>query len=262
MNAAPSHDYQRVYVWEQPVRWFHWINAAAIVVLGVSGFLIAHPPAFVTSTEASAGYWFGAMRFAHFAMGYVFAANLAFRIYWSFVGNKFASWRNFLPLTRAQTRQVWEVMQVDILQRSNKPVHALGHNAVAYFTYGGTLFLSLFQIVSGFALYAPTSDSWFPALFLWIVPLFGSEQNLRIFHYAITWAFALFTFVHVYLVVYHDYVEGHGGLSSIIGGWKFMEKHQAQAERTTGLSAVIAKTSAPAETAAAVSAKPVPAKGP
>ena len=60
MKTTPSHDYQRVYVWEQPVRWFHWINAAAIVVLGVSGFLIAHPPAFVTSTEASAGYWFGA----------------------------------------------------------------------------------------------------------------------------------------------------------------------------------------------------------
>ena len=262
MNAAPSHDYQRVYVWEQPVRWFHWINAAAIVVLGVSGFLIAHPPAFVTSTEASAGYWFGAMRFAHFAMGYVFAANLAFRVYWSFVGNKFASWRNFFPLTRAQIRQVCEVIQVDILQSSNKPVHALGHNAVAYFTYCGTLFLSLFQIVSGFGLYAPTSDFWFPQLFIWVVPLFGSEQNLRIFHYAVTWAFALFTFVHVYLVVYHDYVEGHGGLSSIIGGWKFMEKHRAQAEQTTGLSAIVTRTTGPAEAAATAAAKPAPAKSP
>jgi Ni/Fe-hydrogenase 1 B-type cytochrome subunit len=262
MNATPSHDYQRVYVWEQPVRWFHWINAAAIVALGVSGFLIAHPPAFATSTEASAGYWFGALRFVHFAMAYVFAANLAFRIYWSLVGNKFASWRNFFPLTRAQIRQVWEVIQVDILQSSNKPVHALGHNAVAYFTYCGTLVLSLFQIVSGFGLYAPTSDFWFPQLFTWIVPLFGSEQNLRIFHYAVTWAFALFTFVHVYLVVYHDYVEGHGGLSSIIGGWKFMEKHQAQAEQTTGLSAIVTRTTVPAETASTAAAKPAPAKSP
>jgi Ni/Fe-hydrogenase 1 B-type cytochrome subunit len=260
MPVATSHDYQRVYVWEQPVRWFHWINAGAIIVLGVSGFLIAHPPALLTGTEASAGYWFGTLRFAHFAMGYVFAANLAVRIYWSFVGNKFASWRNFFPLTRAQIRQVWEVIQVDILQSSNKPVHALGHNAVAYFTYCGTLFLSLFQIISGFGLYAPTSDFWFPQLFTWVVPLFGSEQNLRIFHYAITWAFALFTMVHVYLVVYHDYVEGHGGLSSIIGGWKFMEKHQAHAEQTTGLSAVVTRIAPPADSAARVTAKLVPAK--
>jgi Ni/Fe-hydrogenase 1 B-type cytochrome subunit len=261
MNSARSHDYRRVYVWEQPVRWFHWINAAAIVVLGVSGWLMAHPPAFMTSTEASASYWFGTVRFTHFAMAYVFAANLAFRIYWSFAGNKFASWRNFMPLTRAQLRQVWQVVQVDVLQSSNKPVHALGHNAVAYFTYGGTLLLSVFQIVSGFALYAPTSDSWFPQLFTWAVPLFGSEQNLRIFHYAVTWAFALFTFVHVYLVIYHDYVEGHGVLSSIIGGWKFMEKHQASAEQATGLSALVTRTSPPAESPASSSAESVTAKG-
>lgn len=241
MSTLPSHDYQRVYVWEQPVRWFHWINALGILVLAVTGWLIAHPPAFLSSGEATDNYWFGLVRFFHFGMAYVFAANLAFRIYWSVVGNKFASWRNFLPLTRAQVRQVWQVVQVDILQSSNKPVHTLGHNAVAYFTYGGTLILSLFQIVSGFALYAPTSGSWFPQLFAWIVPLFGSEQNLRFFHYSVTWAFALFTLVHVYLVFYHDYVEGHGVLSSIIGGWKFMEKHQAQAEQATGLSAIVTR---------------------
>lgn len=250
MKTPSSHDYQRVYVWQQPVRWFHWINAAAITALAVTGWLVAHPPAFMSGTEASAGYWFGTTRFIHFASGYLFTANLAFRLYWSLVGNKFASWRNFLPLTRAQIAQVWAVLKVDIFQSSNKPVHTLGHNAVAYFTYAGTGLLSLFQIASGFALYAPTSQSWFPRLFAWMVPLFGSEQNLRTFHYAGTWAFALFTLIHVYLVFYHDYVEGHGVLSSMIGGWKFMEKHQARAEQATGLSAVVTRVppSVPRET--------------
>lgn len=237
MKPPPSHDYQRVYVWEQPVRWFHWINAAAILVLGATGWLIAHPLAFMNSGEASAGYWFGAVRFTHFVTAYIFTANLAFRLYWSFVGNKFANWRNFLPLTRAQLQQVLDVLKVDIFQVNNKPVHTLGHNSVAYFTYTGTVLLSLFQTASGFALYAPTSDAWWPRLFTWVVPLFGSEQNLRTFHYAVTWAFAIFTLIHVYLVVYHDYVEGHGGLSSMIGGWKFMEKRHARAQQATGLSA-------------------------
>lgn len=245
MKKSPSPEFQRVYVWEQPVRWFHWINAAAIVVLGVTGWLIAHPPAMLSSGEAAEGYWFGVVRFTHFVTAYVFAANLAFRVYWSVVGNKFANWRNFLPLTAAQFRQVWAVLKVDIFQSSNKPVHTLGHNAVAYFTYGGTVLLSLFQIVSGFGLYAPTSDGWIPQLFTWVVPLFGSEQNLRLFHYAVTWAFGIFTLIHVYLVFYHDYVEGHGVLSSMIGGWKFMEKHHAQAEQATGLSAVVTRTPVP-----------------
>jgi Ni/Fe-hydrogenase 1 B-type cytochrome subunit len=231
-----SHDYQRVYVWEQPVRWFHWINALCIVVLGATGCLIAHPPAFLNAAEASFSYWFGVNRFIHFLTAYVLLGNFLFRLYWAFAGNKYASWRNFLPLRRAQLRQCVDVLKVDILQSSDKPVHTLGHNAVAYFTYTGTFLLLGFQVFSGFALYAPTSESWFPQLFLWVTPLFGSEQNLRLFHYAVMWAFAVFTLIHIYLCFYHDYVEGHGVLSSIIGGWKFMEKHKAAAEEAHGIS--------------------------
>ena len=224
MNA--SHDYQRVYVWEQPVRWFHWINAACIVALGVTGWLIAHPPGLLNGGEAAESYWFGTVRFVHFASSYLFVANFAFRLYWASVGNKYTHWRNFFPVTKAQLQQVWAVLKV----------HTLGHNSVAYFTYMGTGLLTVFQVCSGFALYASMSHSWFPQLFTWLVPLFGSEQNLRIFHYAALWAFLVFTIIHIYLVFYHDYVEGHGVLSSMIGGWKFMEKEKIAAAEGTGIS--------------------------
>ena len=236
-----SHDYQRVYVWQQPVRWFHRINAACITALGITGYLIGHPPALMNAGEASDSFWFGKVRFVHFTAGYLLLANFLFRIYWAFAGNKYASWRNFLPLTKAQIVQVWDVVRVDILQSSRKPVHTLGHNSVAYFTYAGTGLLTIFQIVTGFALYAPTSQAWFPQLFNWVVPLFGSEQNLRLFHYGTMWLFAVFILIHVYLVFYHDYVEGHGVLSSIVGGWKFMEKHKIAAQEATGMSGMPAR---------------------
>jgi Ni/Fe-hydrogenase 1 B-type cytochrome subunit len=239
-----SHDYQRVYVWEQPVRWFHWINALSIVVLAVTGYLIAHPPALMNAREASFSYWFGTVRFVHFVTAYVFMANFAFRLYWSFMGNKYANWRGFFPLTKAQLRQIWDVLKVDIFQFSHKPVETLSHNSMAYFTYTATGLLTIFQVISGFALYAPTSSAWFPQLFTWVVPLFGSEGTLRIFHYAGMWVFAMFTVVHVYLVFYHDYVEGHGVISSIVGGWKFMEKEQIEAEQATGMSAFPSKKTA------------------
>ena len=241
-----SHDYQRVYVWEQPVRWFHWINALSITALGVTGYLIAHPPGLLNSGEASDSYWFGMVRFIHFTAGYVFMANFLFRLYWAFAGNKYASWRNFLPLTRAQFRQIWDVLRVDVLQSSHKPVHTLGHNSVAYFTYAGTGLLTVFQIASGFALYASMSSSAFPRFFQWLVPLFGSEQNLRVFHYGALWAFVVFTVIHIYLVFYHDYVEGHGVLSSIVGGWKFMEKHKIAAAEATGISGAPVRPKKPA----------------
>lgn len=232
-----SHDYQRVYVWEQPVRWFHWINGLCILVLGATGWLIAHPPAFMNAGEAAFSYWFGTVRFVHFATAYVFCANFAFRIYWSFAGNKYANWRNFFPLTQSQFAQCWDVLKVDIFQMSHRPVRALGHNSVAYFIYAGTGLLTAFQVVSGFGLYAPMSGSGFAQLFTWVVPLFGSEQNLRIFHYAVTWLFGIFTLIHIYLVFYHDYVEGHGVLTSIVGGWKFVEKDEAAKHHTPAVSA-------------------------
>ncbi len=240
MNA--SHDYQRVYVWQQPVRWFHWINALAIITLGVTGWLITHPPALMNSGEAWTSFWFGKVRFVHFTSGYVLLANFLVRIYWSFAGNKYASWRNFLPLTKAQVREIWQVLKVDIMQSSDKAVHALGHNAVAYFTYAATGLLTVFQVVTGFALMAPTSQSWIPRLFTWVTPLFGSEGTVRTFHYAGMWLFVIFTFIHVYLVFYHDYVEGHGVMSSIIGGWKFMEKHKIAAQEATGISGLPTKS--------------------
>lgn len=236
-----SHDFQRVYVWEQPVRWFHWINALCITLLGVTGYLIAHPPAFMSSGEATFGFWFGKVRFVHFASAYLLLANFLFRIYWAVVGNKYANWRNFFPLTKHQIREVGAVLKVDILQSTDKPVHVLGHNSVAYFTYMGTGLLTVFEIISGFALYAPMSGFWFPHLFDWVVPIFGSEQNLRLFHYSVLWFFIVFTTIHIYLVFYHDYIEGHGVLSSMIGGWKFMEKHKIEAQEAHGMSTFTAR---------------------
>lgn len=218
------------------MRWFHWINAMCVIVLGVTGYLIAHPPALMSANEASFSYGFGKLRFVHFVTAYVFLANFLFRLYWASVGNKYTNWRNFFPISKRQLQEVWSVLKVDVLQSSDKPVHTLGHNAMAYFTYMGTGLLTIFQVITGFALYAPMSDFWFPHLFDWVVPLFGSEQNLRLFHYAVLWLFAVFTLIHVYLVFYHDYVEGHGVLSSMVGGWKFMEKEKIEADEASGIS--------------------------
>ena len=92
------------------------------------------------------------------------------------------------------------------------------------------------------------------------MPLFGSEFALRTFHYAIMWAFAVFTIIHVYLTFYHDYVEGHGVISSMIGGWKFMEKHEVEVEQATGVSAFPERKAHVAPSAAAP-VKPKPAGG-
>jgi len=215
---------RKVYVWQIPVRLYHWLNAIAVVVLAVTGYLIGNPPALQSASEASFGYWFGIVRFLHFAAAFVFFFNFLFRIYWGFVGNRFAKWDQFIPLKPSQWKEMIQVLCLDILQFCTKPIKSIGHNSLAGLTYFLTFLAFLFQAATGFGMYSAMSHSWIANLFAWVVPLMGGDFAVRQWHHLMMWFFIIFSIVHVYLVFYHDYVEGRGTISSMAGGWKFIEK--------------------------------------
>jgi Ni/Fe-hydrogenase 1 B-type cytochrome subunit len=207
---------------------YHWVNLLCVATLCVTGILIGHPPAIQLGREASFSYWFGTVRFIHFVTAFVFFFNFVFRIYWGFVGNQYARWHNYIPHTRRQFEEAVEVLKVDILQAVVKPMKSIGHNSIAGFAYFLVFLAFLFQSLTGFGMYAAMSDAWFPKLFAWIVPLMGGDFAVRQWHHAMTWFFIIFAMVHVYLVFYHDYVEGRGIISSMAGGWKFIEKRRRE----------------------------------
>ncbi len=57
---------KRVYVWQTPVRVYHWLNAISVLALCITGYIIGSPPALQSGSEASFSYWFGNIRFIHF----------------------------------------------------------------------------------------------------------------------------------------------------------------------------------------------------
>jgi len=219
-SRAPA-SFRRVYVWELPVRFYHWVNALCVVVLCVTGYLIGHPLAISYSSEAYQQYWFGTVRFLHFVSAFVFFFNFLARIYWGFVGNRYARWSNFIPAHLSQWREMGHVLKVDVLQTRPESFITLGHNALAGFIYFLSFLAFLFQALTGFALYSGMSHSWLPRMFAWIVPLMGGDFAVRQWHHIFMWFFIIFVLVHVYLVFYHDYIEGRGTTSSMVGGWKF-----------------------------------------
>ena len=222
---------RRVYVWELPVRIYHWVNALAVTVLAVTGFMIGRPVSIPMSGEASFSYYFGWVRFIHFVAAFVFFFNFLARIYWGFAGNQYARWDQFLPITPALLRKQWreamQVLRVDFLLQKGPPIESVGHNAAAGWTYYLTFLAFLFQSVTGFAMYSAMSTSWLPRLFAWVVPLMGGDFAVRQWHHAMMWFFVIFSMVHVYVVFYHDYVEARGIISSMAGGWKFIERPSA-----------------------------------
>src|SRR5574341_1288326 len=133
---------QRLYVWELPVRLYHWVNALCVAALVTTGLIIVNPAPLLRANEASFGYWFGWVRFIHFVAAFAFFFNFVGRLYWGFVGNRYARWDNFLPLTPALLRKQWreakEVLKVDVFQAKAEPIESVGHNAIAGWTYFAT----------------------------------------------------------------------------------------------------------------------------
>ncbi len=233
-------NFKRIYVWELPVRIFHWINVLTVFVLTVTGFIIANPPALLSSAEATNLHSFGIVRFIHFAAGYIFFFNMILRLYWSLVGNQFASWRAFWPFSKKTWNNFWHVLKIDVLllneeKRDLKNI-SIGHNSVATLSYIALFLLALIMVFTGFALYADMSDWWLPKLFSWVIPLFGGDFMVRTIHHISMWGFILFTIIHVYLVFYHDWLEGRGEVSSMFGGYKFVREKRLKKVMETDTS--------------------------
>jgi len=220
--SSPALTQIPVYVYEKPVRLWHWVNALALVILAVSGYLIGSPPV-VTDGEASEHFLFGYIRFAHFSAGYVLAIGLLGRAYWAFVGNQYSRELFLLPVHRLEWWQgVWhEVLwYLFLVPEARKHV---GHNPLAglaifiFFVLG-----SLFMIFTGFALYGEGlgAGSWADRWLGWVIPLLGGSQATHTWHHLGMWYLVIFTITHIYIVLREQQVSRQSLTSTMIDGWR------------------------------------------
>ncbi|HEC83836.1 MAG TPA: cytochrome b/b6 domain-containing protein, partial [Thioploca sp.] len=79
-------------VWDRTTRWFHWINVLAVIGLIGVGLVIFNAKTLGISIEAKIF-----LKTIHVYIGYVFCLNLAWRIIWAFIGNKYARLKAILP---------------------------------------------------------------------------------------------------------------------------------------------------------------------
>jgi Ni/Fe-hydrogenase 1 B-type cytochrome subunit len=218
--VVTSRSIKSIYVYEAPVRLWHWVNALAITVLAVTGYFIGSPLP-TQPGEASANYLMGYIRFAHFAAAYIFAIGLAGRIYWAFVGNHHARELFTLPLfSAAYWKEVLTMLKWYgfLIKRPNRYV---GHNPLArmamFFMY---FLLSLFMIVTGFALYGEglQAGSWADRLFGWVIPLLGQSQDVHTWHHLGMWGLIVFVTFHVYAAIREDIMGRQSIVSTMISG--------------------------------------------
>jgi Ni/Fe-hydrogenase 1 B-type cytochrome subunit len=219
--VARAQQVRAVYVYEAPVRIWHWINALAIVVLACTGFLIGRPLPSMPG-EASDHFVMGYIRFAHFAAGYVLAIGLLGRIYWAFVGNHHSRELFTLPVLRAAYWRELRAMLAWYLFLRPRPNQYVGHNPLARFgMFTGYFVLTLLMITTGFALYGEGAQdgSWAHTMFTdWVIPLFGQSQDVHTFHRLGMWGMVCFVIVHIYAAIREDTMGRQSIVSTMISG--------------------------------------------
>lgn len=232
VNAGTST--HAVYVYEWPVRIWHWLNVLAVCVLCVTGYFIATPLPTV-SGEAYDSYLMGYMRFIHFTAGYILAIAFLLRVYMAFVGNHHAREMFTLPLLRKSFwREVvymlkWYTFLIPY------PHRYVGHNPMSRISmvlFSGLMF---FMIFTGFAMYGEGTlvGSWAHILFTsWMIPLFGNNaMNLHTWHHFGMWFMIIFVIVHVYAAIREDIVGRQSIISTMISGYRFFRDDEIMQER-------------------------------
>ena len=211
-----------LYVFEAPVRVWHWVHTFSVIVLAATGYLIANPLPSIGG-EASEHFLMGNLRMIHFIAGYVFAIGFAVRLYWGIVGNKYSRELLYLPVWRkAWWQELWgEILYYLFIRR--KAPRSIAHNALAQSAmWLFNTVLGLFLIFTGFALYSEGLGlgSWADTWFGWVIPLMGGSQSVRMWHLFGMWLILFFAIIHIYMAVRADIMRKQTSVSTIISGWR------------------------------------------
>jgi Ni/Fe-hydrogenase 1 B-type cytochrome subunit len=216
-------DLVRIYVWQTPVRVTHWLIVLSIVVSSVTGIYIGNP--FITVAGPARDHFvMGWIRTIHSYSAIVFTLSVLSRVVWMFMGNNYARWDKFIPVSRKRLRGLWGTFRFYIFNL-RKPPGFVAHNPLAGLAYFAVFGLYFLMMATGFAMYAGKAPIGSPMrLFGFLVPLLGGLQTARLLHHIIMWLLLGFMVHHVYSGIYMSNVEANATMESIFSGFKFVPR--------------------------------------
>jgi len=186
------------------VRFTHWINVVAIIVMVGSGFRIFNAyPAFARKGELFCCYpwegkpipawltfggWLGGARNWHFAMMWVLVVNGL--VYLSFI-YLHGEWRDLVP-RRGDLRDSVQMVRFYAMRRDDHPAQGK-HNALQKTAYFLMPVVGILLVLTGLAI-------WKPVQLAPLTDLFGGFVWARYWHFLATMALVTLSVIHVFMV--------------------------------------------------------------
>ncbi|MGB5179897.1 MAG: cytochrome b/b6 domain-containing protein [Gammaproteobacteria bacterium] len=225
--------------WDLPVRIFHWVNFSAVIGLIIFGLLMLYKKELgITSMEAKIS-----LKTIHVIIGYVFVVNLAVRILWGFIGNRYARWRSILP----GRGFVQALRDYRASLSAGKPQQFIGHNPPGRLAVCALLLLMVVMAITG--LIRAGTDIYYPpfgSLVASYVAAPGTDpaslvpydpagmeparagrlkafkEPFGIIHLYTAFTLMFLIVVHIFAVVFVEVREGGGLISAMFTGNKVL----------------------------------------
>jgi len=214
----------QIYVYEAPVRLWHWLNALAVIALSLTGYFIGTPLPSYTGDPGTV-YVMGWIRVIHLSAGYLFAALWVLRVWWAIVGNGFARLLFVPPLwTKRWIHGLLDQIAWNLFLK-NRSERYSGLNPLAHVAMLLMFVLpSVVLLVTGFGMYAEVAgpESWQYHLFAWM-RVTENTIDLHTLHRASMWVVSVFLMIHVYIAVREDIVSRQSMVSTMLSGFRLFK---------------------------------------
>lgn len=173
------------------VRVMHWINAAAMIVMIMSGWQIYNASplfSFTFSHSITLGGWLGGALLWHFAAMWVLMLNGLAYLVTGLVTGRFR--RKLLPLSPASV--IADLKAALTFKLSHDDLTA--YNAVQKLLYLGIILVGIVVVLTGLSM-------WKPVQLHWLVSLFGDYPAARYVHFVCMALICAFLVIHILLAL-------------------------------------------------------------
>lgn len=217
-----------VYVFQLPIRIWHWVMVACVGVLIVTGYIIGKPWLSVTG-EPYDTFYMGYTRMAHFIAGFILIIATVFRYLYALTcGNKYSRELLILPFWK---KSWWGGLWSDIrwyLFLDKEPRAYVGHNPLAQAGMAVGMIFLLIIMLSGLGMYAQDSQVAIIKPFRFMLDFMywigGNGQELRSLHRLGMLLLITFVTVHVYMVIREEIMGKTTLVSAMFSGFRERRK--------------------------------------
>jgi thiosulfate reductase cytochrome b subunit len=196
-----------IYLYSRYERFWHWLQAALIILLLLTGFAINGPfPLFGFETAVD----------THNTLGLTWLIAFAFFVFWMFTTGE---WKQYIPTTKKMLAVI-RYYSWGIFRGESHPVpkrKEAKHNPLQRLTYLSLAALLLpLQMASGFLYWGYNSWS------TWGIPEWLPLEWIALVHTACAFAILQFLVIHLYMTTTGHNITAH--IRAMISGWEEVEE--------------------------------------